>query len=250
MNWADILMAAALIVGLPGYVALVRYPRLKAAVAAGIPRARLSAYREGILVQWSLVAAAVLIWLNTHPPESLPRTLGELGLGFEGGLRFYIGLGLTLLAMVLLLIQRVYIVGNPENAAKAKKEMGNLGPLLPRTTQELNTFTGLSITAGLCEETLYRGFLMGILFPLVGTWGAVALASVFFGAGHIYQGQKGVIQTFVVGLLLALLYVLTQSLWLPMLLHGFLDWNSGTIAHHVMNLYPENELRDQAKTSV
>ena len=59
---------------------------------------------------------------------------------------------------------------------------------------------------------------------------AVVVAALLFGMAHAYQGSRGVLQTGLVGLGLAVLYVLSGSLWLPMALHAFVDLNSGLLA--------------------
>ena len=60
---------------------------------------------------------------------------------------------------------------------------------------------------------------------------ALFVAGLLFGLAHAYQGPRGVLQTGVVGLGLAVLYVFTGSLWVPMALHAFVDLNSGLLAY-------------------
>jgi len=74
--------------------------------------------------------------------------------------------------------------------------------ILPQSTSERLPFLALAITAGCCEEFLYRGFAMAVFtragFPI---WASVVLSSVLFGAAHLYQGRGGLIGTGVLGLL-------------------------------------------------
>ena len=63
-------------------------------------------------------------------------------------------------------------------------------PLLPSTTEERVGFLGLSVTAGLCEEFLFRGYLIWVLAPYLGWWGAAAFSRLSFGVVHAYQGRK------------------------------------------------------------
>ena len=55
------------------------------------------------------------------------------------------------------------------------------------------------------------------------------LSSILFGLLHSYQGWKGGLRSGVIGLILALLYVLTGSLWIPIILHIVIDINSGML---------------------
>ncbi|HEX2729856.1 MAG TPA: CPBP family intramembrane glutamic endopeptidase [Rubrobacteraceae bacterium] len=91
--------------------------------------------------------------------------------------------------------------------------------LLPSTREERWVFAALSVTAGICEEILFRGFLLFYLqdfflgLPLAA---AVTVSSIVFGMAHLYQGGKGVLGTGVFVLGMALLYVWSGSLLLPM----------------------------------
>ena len=61
---------------------------------------------------------------------------------------------------------------------------------------------------------------LGHVMPL---WAAAIVTSVMFGFGHIYQGIANVPKITLVGGVFAGLYLLTGSLWLPMLLHAVFD---------------------------
>ena len=69
-------------------------------------------------------------------------------------------------------------------------------------------------------------------------WLAVVLSSIAFGFGHMYQGKIGIVKTGGIGLALAGLYVLTGSLWAPMVLHAFVDVNSGFVGRKAMSHAP------------
>ena len=106
--------------------------------------------------------------------------------------------------------------------------------LMPQDAQEEATFSWLSITAGICEEILYRGFVLVVLTPLLGTVGAVAVSSIVFGLGHAYQGVGGFAKTSAVGFALAGLTLLSGSLWIPMVVHAALDLNAGYLARRCL----------------
>lgn len=99
---------------------------------------------------------------------------------------------------------------------------------LPATHEERVWFAVVSITAGICEEVLYRGFL--IRYFSDGPWHlnlalALLISSIFFGLAHGYQGLSGIITTGCFGAFMAIVFFITGSLWLPMILHAFLDLN-------------------------
>ena len=103
-------------------------------------------------------------------------------------------------------------------------QIGDFGALLPQTARERWLFAGVAVSAGVCEELLFRGFGMRLL-ALAGLagWSLGAAAALAFGLVHLYQGALGVIGTTLIGLLLALVYVATGSLLLPIILHVLID---------------------------
>lgn len=102
--------------------------------------------------------------------------------------------------------------------------------ILPRTRRERNSFYLLSITAGICEEIIYRGFIFAYLLSYMSTMSVVIVSSLLFGLAHSYQGFKGIPQTGLVGLALALLYVYTGSIWAPIILHAAIDLGYGYLS--------------------
>ena len=105
-----------------------------------------------------------------------------------------------------------------------RRALGDAAALLPTSARERWLFAGVALTAGLCEELLYRGFLffwIGRFTPhaLV----AVIVSAVLFGAAHAYQGPGGVVGTALLGAGLGGLYLATGSLWPPIAVHALID---------------------------
>jgi membrane protease YdiL (CAAX protease family) len=91
---------------------------------------------------------------------------------------------------------------------------------------ECAVFAGLALTAGFCEEVLFRGFMIGFLSesPLkLGMAAALAISSALFGLNHAYQGAKGVVSTAVAGLGFGLAFLLSGHLLLGVLLHALVN---------------------------
>ena len=85
------------------------------------------------------------------------------------------------------------------------------------------------ISAGFCEEVVFRGIVLGRIRAAFGgsraaTAVAVAASCVVFGLAHGYQGLSGWILTGVLGGILALVYVLSDyCLWYGIALHLVYD---------------------------
>jgi membrane protease YdiL (CAAX protease family) len=97
--------------------------------------------------------------------------------------------------------------------------------LIPKTRQEkFWSVLLLAPTAGLCEEFLYRGFLLAQLtqWSHSGSW-AWAASSLAFGLAHVYQGWSGVVRASLLGALLAYPVIHLGSLYPSMLAHALID---------------------------
>ena len=92
----------------------------------------------------------------------------------------------------------------------------------------------LSVTAGVCEELLFRGLLIGMLAPWLGWWGAAALGVPLFGVLHAYQGRAGMVRTAIVGAALTGVVAATGSLLPAMALHALIDVGSGLVTWTVL----------------
>ncbi len=104
--------------------------------------------------------------------------------------------------------------------------MKGFGWFFPVTWTERRWFSFVCVTAGICEEVLFRGFLLHYLNA--GPWAlnltlALVLAGVIFGLQHLYQGPAGAASTAVMALLFSLLFLLTGNLMLPIILHAVTD---------------------------
>ena len=82
---------------------------------------------------------------------------------------------------------------------------------------------GVSINAGLTEELIFRGYLIWYLEHFVGLWWAAAIAVLWFGLAHMYQGLKQLPGILVVSFVAVALFIHTRSLLVPVLFHIFHD---------------------------
>ncbi|MCP4292438.1 MAG: CPBP family intramembrane metalloprotease [bacterium] len=199
------------------------FQRLKASVAAGKANARTKAYKWTLVWQWGLMLGLGGWWIQAG------RGLAPLGLLPVASGWQWLAICLGMVAVILQIWQMVSTVGDSEKLEKARSEIGELRDLGPQTENEFRLFSALSITAGVCEEILYRGLLMATIAPLTGTWMAVVLTSIIFGLGHAYQGMAGIGKTALVGLIMALLTVFSGSIFVAILLHVVVDFTVGRI---------------------
>lgn len=85
--------------------------------------------------------------------------------------------------------------------------------LFPQSPIEMLLYTALAVTAGICEEFLYRGFAMAALTHAgAASWVVVAVSSTLFGLAHIYQGRGGLISTLFIGTVFGIARIKYDSL--------------------------------------
>jgi len=100
--------------------------------------------------------------------------------------------------------------------------------LFPRTGKELALFMALAATAGLCEEFLFRGFVMAALARAgLPSWLVVVVSSAMFGVAHLYQGKSGSAGTAILGTAFALVRLAYGNLLPAVVWHAVLDVVAG-----------------------
>lgn len=219
----DLLFVALLAVAWPLYEHFVDWPRFQRRLRDEPLRARTREYRATIATQWPIVAVAVAPWLRFHRPWA------ALGLVLPAGWRLWSTAAVVTLLAALYASQAAALARTPQARARVRRAVASLEGLLPHTTPELRRFVALSVTAGACEEFLFRGYFPWALAPWLGWWGAAALGAACFGLLHGYQGRKGVVRTAVVGAAMVLVVAATRSLVPAMVLHALIDVGSGVV---------------------
>jgi membrane protease YdiL (CAAX protease family) len=189
---------------------------------------RLSLYGSTIAFQWLIVL--VVGWRAF----SDGFTHAELGLTWSFWPQTaWIAAGLTL----LLCINQWF--GLKKMAEMPADQRGFLflftEKIMPRTRNETIVFVALACTAGLSEEFLYRGFVFSVFMRVLASsgsviWMAAALSSAWFAVGHLYQGRRGLITTFIVGMVFAGARIWSHSLVPPMVAHAGIDVIAGLFA--------------------
>jgi uncharacterized protein len=100
--------------------------------------------------------------------------------------------------------------------------------LMPVTRQDRILFVGVSITAGICEEIIFRGFLIHALYSGTGSLAiALLLSSGVFGVAHAYQQPAGALRAMLLGLILAIPFAIEGSIVPAIVAHAAIDILSG-----------------------
>jgi hypothetical protein len=103
-----------------------------------------------------------------------------------------------------------------------------LGPMAPHTYLEAGLFVLLSVSAGLFEEIIFRGYLQR-QFGALGRNAIIGIVAsgILFGLAHGYQGTRMMIVIGVYGIFFGILAHLRKSLRPGMMAHAFQDSIAG-----------------------
>lgn len=211
LDWPARAFTTFLLVPLPALLLL------QARVAQRLPEEE---EREAVYV-----SSAVAVWLLAALAMAAARSSGftreELWMRWPGVLPVLAAAAATMAAgLGLMALARLLRV----------RETPLIRFLLPVTSSERIAFAGLSISAGIAEELVFRGFLMaallraGLTLPLT-----VVLAVAVFALSHAYQGIAGVLRVALLGALLTAPMLLTGSVYPAMIAHAALDLIAGLV---------------------
>lgn len=213
--------------------------RMLTALDAGTPGARLCFYLQWTRQGWALLAVTLIVTLGlAHWPAAqlgfrLPDWphMPPISLGALGG--FIVGVALAAIVGIVL----GTVLGRRQRRSKGDPISGERIPpfvvggndvlrMLPHTRNERLGWVALSVTAGITEEVIWRGFGLGLLFILLPSAHPIVpivLAGLAFGSAHFYQGWLGMLATGLLGAAFAALFWASGSLLLPILIHVLID---------------------------
>lgn len=231
LGWMPRLAAALLAIGLLTLF-VVRAVRKDRREFSRFRRYRSTARRQTMMRRWLIESALlfggssaivlVLTWPVVAPLLSAAQAVPPIA-----WLRDALAGGLGIALLIGAALGLVLLTGLGVRSARREGGvimLGDIAALLPRNRPELGWGAALSVNAGIVEELLFRLALPALLVIVTGEpVSAFLLAALVFGALHAYQGWVGVVATTVVGVLFTLLYLVSGSIVLAMLVHALFD---------------------------
>jgi membrane protease YdiL (CAAX protease family) len=122
----------------------------------------------------------------------------------------------------------LFVLGVVAHLLHAESNAKTMTFMMPANALEIVVWLMLSLTAGICEETIFRGYFQR---QFIGWTGNVVvgiiISAAIFGACHIYQGWKQTIVIGVFGAMFGTLAVMRRSLKPGMIAHSFQDSAAG-----------------------
>ena len=182
---------------------------------------RAAVYFLTILWEWSVVA--YIAWGAKRHGSSLRELIGGKWDDSKAFLKdVAIAAGFWLIAIVVLFAAAL--------ALHATKAGQNVRFMLPQNHLEIFLWILTSITAGICEEIIFRGYFQKQFSAWTGNIPAgVLLSAAAFGAGNVYQNGKSAVIIAVYGLLFGILAEMRKSLRPGMMTHAWHDGFAGLV---------------------
>lgn len=210
------------------------HKRFERKLIAGDKTALMATYKESMWLLWLPTILVVAYWIFEG------RSFDALGLSISLSMAEGVGLAVTLVISALLTAQVFQVRGNKEAAEGLMKEVESavgVEQIMPKTPTEYSFFKVLSITAGITEEVLFRGYLIWAFGYFMHSAFAAVVSLAVFVLAHVYQGSKlALLKVAATGAFITLLYMLSGSLFLAIILHAVIDLTSGASCWHARRL--------------
>jgi len=175
---------------------------------------RVHMYERTMLTEWLGFAFVLLgVWLAG---SDFTTVLGERWRSARAVLRdIGLGVAFSIASTMVLSMLQSHGDGGGDRAVQF---------LLPHGGFEMTLWVALSITAGICEETLYRGYLQRQFAALTKNIPAgIVISGAAFGLAHSYQGWRMAVVIGLEGMMLGAMAQWRKSVRPGMVAHAFKD---------------------------
>jgi len=183
-------------------------------------------YRNTAASLWGLCLVCVACWVLSGQP------LAEMGMRSPTGWQAWLVWALAAGTIAYLLYSVIATTLDRKTRIRLRADFAQADGfdlLRPRTTAEHAGFQGLSITAGVTEEIIFRGFLISTLALAMPVWAAALIVIGTFLVAHAYQGLSGMLRILPITVLMTAVFLIGGSLWPAILIHIAVDAGAGLL---------------------
>ena len=197
--------------------------KLKKSIADGGTNKKVKFYHETIFLSW---IPTLLIFLLIPISDVSLADIGLKWIQIDTS-SLYKWVVIPVIGLYLFhLFQNIYSIivfkTNKEKRSKVAKDIPyEFRWFLPITKKEKRAWSYVSISAGITEEIIYRGyffFALEIIFPVLNLISILFITTLIFGIGHIYLGKE-VIKPALLGLVFGIYYIAFASVIPIIIIH-------------------------------
>jgi membrane protease YdiL (CAAX protease family) len=189
---------------------------------------RMKLYISTVVMEWLMVL--FIVWGLRRNRTTTLRDLigGRWNTPEDFLLDIAVAFGFWIVA-ALVLAAAGYALGM-NNMSHVKDMEDRIGSMLPDGRTEIVTWLLVCVTAGFCEEVIFRGYFQRQFAALMKSpWGGIASQALIFGGSHAYEGWKQMVRIAVFGCLFGLLAHWKKSLRPGMMAHFAQDSIAGVL---------------------
>jgi len=193
---------------------------------------RAGRYLFGIAMEWTLL---LLVWWGLRMKRVKLAELVRMRRGLAALAEDFAAAGIFWTIAVVVLAA----IGLALRLAHLSAPQKTLMEIAPSTPLQLLLWMVLSLSAGFCEECVFRGYLLRQFASVGGgVWLGVLGSSLLFGVSHGYEGAAGMTAITAYGALFCALVLVRRSLRPGMIAHAWHDIFSGAMLALLRHFHP------------
>ena len=197
--------------------------KLKKSIADGDNSKKIKFYRYTIFWLWiPVILIFLLLVISGISVDSIGIKWIQIDTSSLSTWVIYPAIGFYVFFLLYNIYSIIIFKSNKESRAKAAKSIpDDLKWIFPITQREKRVWTLVSISAGLTEEIMYRGYFfyaLAIFFPNLSLLYILLITTLIFGIGHIYLGKE-VIKSTLLGLIFGIYYIVFASVIPVIIIH-------------------------------
>jgi len=196
--------------------------KLKKSIADGDNNKKIKFYRETIFWSWiPVILIFLLLPISGISVDSIGIKWIHIDTSSLSKWVVYPVIGFYFFHLLYNIYLIIIFKSNKDSRAKAAKSVPHFRWVFPITPKEKRVWTLVSISAGITEEILYRGYLfyaLAIVFPNLSLIHILLITTLIFGIGHIYLGKE-VIKSTILGLIFGIFYIVFDSVIPVIIIH-------------------------------
>lgn len=197
--------------------------QLRQSIAKGDTGKKINFYRSTIIWAWvPIVIILLLIPISGLEVSSIGLKWINIDTTSISRWIVYPTIGIYFIYLIYNIYSIILFKRSKTSRAKVAKSIPNHTKLLlPVTQKEKSLWNLVSISAGITEELLYRGYFFYALarvFPGLSSIHILIISTIIFGMAHIYLGKEA-IRSGLLGLFFGIFYIVFDSIIPVIILH-------------------------------
>ncbi len=217
-NWFDHAFVLMIVIVVP--IMSLKSEQMTAEMIKSLPPKKHLFYTNGLM----LIIGALLVLTSWNISG---RSWNELGFALIS-----MNESVKIFCSILIVFYLSDLILGFFNIKYLESRLEDLHFIIPLNWQEFRSYIFLAVSAGICEEIIFRGFLITYFSHFLaevpyGQYVAILIPALVFSVSHIYQGWWAVLKILILALLFGYIFIFSESLIAVIIIHIMIDIFSG-----------------------